>query len=286
MAEPLSGLELKNYIKNFCADNGADMTGFASADSWEKSEIPPDFRPGNIFPQTESVIVSGMSIPLPVVETTPSALHKEVYEATNRQLDELALKLTRRLNSMGFASFPFTRDTYTSMRALKENNMAAFAHIPAAVYAGLGNVGTNNCVLTPQFGPRVRFVSVFTAAEIPPDRIMTKELCIQCGLCSACCPAKAITPVYGKVKGLFDKKGCLKIHLDLVKKRSFPCGICTKVCPVGEDRTLYKSIDSDDKYRKEKTILGKNPEDPVYRSWEHIRKYGLSHKPDDESSRE
>lgn len=286
MTEPLSGQELKSYIKNFCADNGADMTGFASAEAWERSEIPPDFRPRSIFPQTESVIVSGMSMPLPVVETTPSALHKEVYETTNRQLDDLALKLTRRLNSMGFASFPFTRDTYTSMRALKENNMAAFAHIPAAVYAGLGNVGTNNCVLTPRFGPRVRFVSVFTEAKIPPDRMITEALCIQCGLCSACCPANAITPVQGQVKGLFDENGCLKIHLDLVKKRSFPCGICTKVCPVGEDRILYKNIDSDEKYRNEKSVLEKKPQSSEYRSWEHIRKYGLSRKSDDGSSRE
>jgi epoxyqueuosine reductase QueG len=286
MAKPLSGLEMKNYIKNFCADNGADMTGFASADSWDGSSIPTAFHPRHIFRQTESVIVSGMSMPLPVVETTPSALHKEVYETTNRQLDNLALKLTRRLNSMGFASFPFTRDTYTSMMALKENNMAAFAHIPAAVYAGLGRTGTNNCVLTPQFGPRVRFVSVFTEAKIPPDQMITEELCIQCGLCSACCPADAIKPVKGEVKGIFDKEGCLKIHLDLVKKRSFPCGICTKVCPVGEDRVLYKSIDSGEKYRKEKSTLGKNRGDPGYSSWEHIRKYGLSHKSDDKNSRE
>ena len=286
MAEPLSGLKLKNFIKNFCADNGAEMTGFASADAWDKSEIPPDFRPRSIFPQAESVIVSGMSIPLPVVDTTPSALNKEVYETTNRQLDDLALKLTRRLNSMGFASFPFTRDTYTSMRALKENNMAAFAHIPAAVYAGLGRVGTNNCVLTPEFGPRVRFVSVFTEAKIPPDQVITEELCIQCGLCSACCPANAITPVKGQVKGLFDEEGCLKIHIDLVKKRSFPCGICIKVCPVGEDRTLYKSMDSGNKYRDEKSVLEKNRRDSGYSSWEHIRKYGLSHKPDDGSGRE
>jgi hypothetical protein len=37
---------------------------------------------------------------------------------------------------MGHASFPFTRDTYTSMKALRVHNMAAFGHVPAAKYAG------------------------------------------------------------------------------------------------------------------------------------------------------
>ena len=274
------GQELKDDITRFCRERGADLVGFAPAERWDEGgAVPPAFRPTALFPPTRTVIVIGMSMPLPVVETTPSALHKELYDTTNRQLDDLAVELTRHLNRMGHASMPFTRDTYTSMRALRENNLAAFGHVPAATYAGLGTIGVNQCVLTPEFGPRVRFVSVFTEAALPPDPLQPKELCIRCGLCAACCPKNALTQREDRVIGDFDKAACLEMHEELVRKRCYPCGICTKVCPVGKDRVLYKSKGIRKKYLKEKERLAADPDDPEYRSWGHIRKYGVAHQP-------
>jgi len=279
MISSLEGRKLKDDIIRFCKERGADMVGFAPAERWDEfGEVPPDFRPKALFPQTRTVIVMGMSMPLPVVETTPSALHKELYDITNRQLDDLALELTRYLNRMGHASFPFTRDTYTSMRALRENNLAAFGHVPAAKYAGLGTIGMNQCILTPEFGPRVRFVSVFTDAEIPADPMQPKELCIKCGLCASLCPKKAIKPRDDRVIGDYDKTACLEMHEELVKQRCSPCGICTKVCPIGKDRLLYKSKGIRKKYMKERETLAGNPEAPEYKTWQHVRKYGIPHK--------
>jgi epoxyqueuosine reductase len=274
------GRKLKDDIIRFCKEKGADLVGFASVERWDEAgEVPQAFRPQAIFPQARTVIVIGMSMPLPVVESTPSALHKEIYETTNRQLDNLILELTRYLNRMGYASFPFTRDTYTSMRALREENLAAFGHVPAAKYAGLGTIGMNQCILTPEFGPRVRFASVFTAAEIPADPLAPQELCIKCGLCASLCPKAAIHPRADRISADFDKTACLEMHEELVKQRSFPCGICTKVCPVGKDRLLYKSRGSRKKYIKEKETLTVDPAAPEYQSWTHIRKYGVAHKP-------
>ena len=273
------GRELKDHVIRFCKENGADIVGFAPVERWDEAgEVPPAFRPQAIFPQARTVIVMAMSMPLPVVETTPSALHKEVYETTNRQLDNLAVELTRYLNRMGQASFPFTRDTYTSMRALREENMAAFGHVTAAKYAGLGTIGMSHCLLTPEFGPRVRFVSVFTAAQIPADQLQPGELCISCGLCASLCPKNAIRPREDGIIGDYDKTACLKMHEELVARRSHPCGVCTKVCPIGKDRLLYKSKGSRKKYVEEKDTLAINPDDPEYQSWTHIRKYGVAHK--------
>lgn len=274
----LEGRELRDDIIRFCKEHGADMVGFASAERWDEAgEVPVEFRPRTIFPPVSTVIVMGMSMPLPVVETTPSALHKEVYETTNRQLDSLIVELTRYLNRMGHASFPFTRDTYTSMRALREENMAAFGHVPAAKYAGLGTIGMSHCLLTPEFGPRVRFASVLTAAQIPPDQLQPDELCIKCGLCASLCPKNAIRPREDCIIGDYDKTACLRMHEELVARRSHPCGVCTKVCPIGKDRLLYKSKGSRKKYVEEKDTLAINPDDPKYQSWTHIRKYGVAH---------
>lgn len=55
----------------------------------------------------------------------------------------------------------------------------------APYLAGLGSFGVNNVLLTPEFGPRVRFASVFTTAEFPPDPVIDADLCTRC---IAVCP--------------------------------------------------------------------------------------------------
>lgn len=98
--------DLKGLIIRFCKDRGADLVGFAPVERWDKAgEVPPDFRPQAIWSPARTVIVIGMEMPLPIVETTPSILHKETYDTSNRELDQLAYDLTRYLNRLGHASF-------------------------------------------------------------------------------------------------------------------------------------------------------------------------------------
>jgi epoxyqueuosine reductase len=268
--------DLKGLIIQFCKDRGADLVGFAPVERWDEAgEVPPDFRPQAIWPPARTVIVMGMEMPLPIVETTPSILHKELYDTSNRSLDQLAYDLTRHLNRLGHASFFFPRDGYSSLKALREKNLAAFSHVMAAKYAGLGTIGASHNLLTPEFGPRVRLVSVFTSASLPPDRMVDKELCIKCEACAKCCPKKAITMRKDRVIGDYDKTACLEMAEELTARRCYPCGICTKVCPVGKDRLLYKQGGVMKKYLKEAEALAANPDDPEYKSWSHIRKYGV-----------
>ncbi|HET6461396.1 MAG TPA: epoxyqueuosine reductase [Syntrophales bacterium] len=267
--------ELKDQIMNFCKERGADIVGFAPVERWDDAgEVPPDFRPRSLWPPARTVIVIGLETPLPIVETTPSVLHRELYRTANRKLDTLAYDLTRHLNRMGHASFFFGRDVYASLKALREVPMAAFSHVMAAKYAGLGTVGVSHCLLTQEFGPRVRFVSVFTTAVIPPDPLIEKELCIKCELCCRCCPKKALKMRKDGVVGDYDKMACLEMAEDLTQKGCYPCGICTKVCPIGKDRELYSQEGIKKKYLKEAKALAANPDDPEYKSWTHVRKYG------------
>ncbi|HHV75858.1 MAG TPA: epoxyqueuosine reductase [Syntrophothermus lipocalidus] len=267
--------DLKLAVVSFCREQGADVVGFASVERWnEQNEVPGDHRPQTLFPPAKTVIVIGLSMPLPVVETTPSILHKEAYDTTNRQLDSLALALVRYLNARGHASHFFSRDGFGSLGAIKEKPGIAFNHIPAARYAGLGTVGLSNLILTPEFGSRVRFVSVFTAAPIPGDPMIEKDLCIQCGACARLCPVNAIIPVEGSVVGNFDREACLERHIELTRKKRYPCGICTKVCPVGKDRLLYRQKGIIKKYENEEETLKNNPDHPDYKSWTVVRRFG------------
>lgn len=276
----MEGQELKTHVINFCKDHGADIVGFAPVERWDKyNEVPEDFRPRSVWPPARTVIVMGIGMPLPVVETTPSVLHMELYKTVNIQLDSLAVSLMRHLNRIGHASFFFTRDGYSSMKALREKNLAAFSHVMAAKYAGLGTIGASHCLLTKEFGPRVRLISVFTEAVVPPDPVLEKELCIKCKACAICCPNKCITMRDDRVIGDYDSAACLAKAEELTARRCYPCGICTKVCPVGQDRKLYKEKGTRKKYLNEAEALAENPRDPEYRSWQHIRSYGVQAGP-------
>jgi len=266
---------LKEEVIRFCRERDVALVGFAPVERWkEADEVPPRFRPQAIWSPTETVIVMGLPMLLPVVETSPSVLHKEMYTIVNRRLDTLAYDLACFLNSKGYASSFFGRDTYASLKSFRDAPFAAFSHVMAAKYAGLGTIGVSHCLLTKEFGPRVRFVSVFTAASLPGDPLLKEELCIKCALCIKCCPKQALAMRQDQVIGDYDKAACLAMHEELVRRRSYPCGICTKVCPVGEDRRLYSEKGISKKYLREAEALAADPDDPTYASWTHVRKWG------------
>lgn len=274
--------KLKDEISNYLYDRGADLIGFSSVETWKQKGIVPEaFRPDSIWPLAKSVIVIGLQMPLPIVETTPSVLHKEAYRTCNRQLDNMAFDLTRWLNRKGYASTFFSRDCYTNINALIRKPIVAFAHNPAAEYSGLGTIGINNTMLTKQYGPRVRFVSVFCIAELSPDQILETNLCIRCGACVECCPVNALTISKDELKNNkvvvanYDKLACSNWHKQLLNRGYYPCGVCIKVCPVGDDRELYKRKNVFKHYRNEVEAIDSDTDDPIYKSWKHIRSYGI-----------
>ncbi len=70
-----------------------------------------------------------------------------------------------------------------------------FSHRHAAARAGLGEFGYNNVVLTREFGPRQRFNSIITEAELVPDPLIAKPICLReaCLICLKACIVEAIT---------------------------------------------------------------------------------------------
>ncbi len=272
----LSSPNLKRQLQNKCRALGIPIVGFAPVKRWKNppaelpkipsSWIPEDFWPQSIFPEARTVIVIGLPVSLPIVETAPSIYYHELYKTVNMLLDLRAYEIANFLNKNGFASICLPRDGYGDISILIEKPFAFFSHKHAAYLAGLGSFGHNNVLLTQQFGPRVRFTSIFTSAEIEPDPIIGEDLCIHCLACAKNCPAGAIQesdtfpPPVNKIR-------CAKRNAALRGDFRSPCGICIKVCPVGRDRELYGrkiiSIYSGDKQFEK-----------YHKAWAHVRKYG------------
>lgn len=276
----MTGTGLKKDIADYLQDRGADLVGFASSGQWDQDgQVSDAYRPASIWPRVRSVIVVGLQMPLPIVETTPSVQHRDLYTTSNRRLDDLAFDLTRRLNRLGHAAIPLSRDGYANIHMLIRKPAAAFAHIFSAYYAGLGHIGVNNTILTRAFGPRVRFVSVFTDAHLPSVAKRPERLCIRCGACIRLCPVQALQM---NKKDLADPRiavaayrriACAQWARALTEKGCYPCGICIKVCPVGEDRKLYGREKTLRHYAGEKEAA-MDTDDPYYRAWAHIRAHG------------
>jgi epoxyqueuosine reductase len=262
--------ELKQAIRDRCRQMEIPLVGVADVGRWErplfKPWIPEAFHPQSIFPEARTVIVIGLPIHLPVLETAPSNYYRELYTTVNTLLDQYTYRLAAFLNEQGYPSIFTPRDGYGNIDVLLENPTAFFSQRHAAFLAGLGTFGVNNMILTPRYGPRVRFGSVITAADLTPDPLMEDELCTRCMLCVRMCPAEALERKDYPV-GLTDKHACASNSASLQKCLIAPCGICIKVCPVGEDRMHFNRTDASMYARKEQYPA-------QHRAWEHVRAYG------------
>jgi epoxyqueuosine reductase QueG len=90
-----------------------------------------------------------------------------------QELNELAYRLARHLELNGFFAYPIPAMDPSDPLSLS----GEISHKHAAPAAGLGDLGWNNLVLTPQSGSRQMFVSVITDAPLEEDPVFTKELC-------------------------------------------------------------------------------------------------------------
>ncbi len=186
---------LKQQLKREAKKLGANLIGFANVERWEEYRYTqPEYYPQSIWPWAKTVIVMAVQIFPSMIETTPSVLYSELYNTTNRMLDEIGYRMANLLNTLGFRAHFFPRDCYGDISVLVKKPEAPFSHVIAGYYAGLGTIGMNHALLAKEYGPRIRLVSVITDAEVAPDKMIEKDICIRCGQCVKGCPIQAFTP--------------------------------------------------------------------------------------------
>lgn len=258
---------------------GIPLVGFAPVERWSnpprelpntfKEWIPDEFWPQSIYPEAKTVIVIGLPVQLPIVETAPSIYYHELYNIVNTLLDSKAYEISNFLTDQGYPSIYLPRDGYGDIDILLEKPLAFFSHKHAAYLAGMGSFGENNVILTPEYGPRVRFTSIFTTAPIEGDPISGEDLCTHCNRCIRECPVHAILEKTGydvDSPTPIDKIACAQRSKNLRKDYKSPCGICIKVCPVGRDRMVFS--------RENMSIYTDKNDNEYKKAWEHVKKYG------------
>lgn len=225
--------EIKRIAKFF----GADLCGITDLDDrWmytsrvdtrDMTDAPHDLPAG-----LTSVIVLGHQMDEELVATYPSAL---AGAATGREYSHeaaIVMQLAAYIRNLGYEAVPSMNDT-----ALV---------IPYAVKAGLGEYARNQMVITPQFGPRLRFSKIFTNLPLDYDQPKPKGVKAFCDICTKCadaCPVKALPfgPPSTDTANVSAIKGVRKWTSDAEKcfsfwaKLSSDCAICMRVCPFNRD---------------------------------------------------
>ncbi|MCL1817034.1 MAG: 4Fe-4S dicluster domain-containing protein, partial [Clostridiales bacterium] len=122
-------------------------------------------------------------------------------------------------------------------------------HVPIAIDAGLGQLGRNGYLLTPEWGPCCRITTVTTEMPLIPDKPVDYGMDYFCKICKKCahnCPSRAVPQgdkeeVRGFVKYHIDPDKCFKFWLSK-PDRWFGCAICMKTCPWNRKNTWYHQL--------------------------------------------
>lgn len=233
--------ELKQRICKKARELGANLIRSCPVERWAEYPIQrPEFWPQHIWPWVKNVIVLGIPLYVPMMAAAPSMIYQELYDTSNRILDDMAYRLTNFITTeLGYRTLYFPRDCYYSIEVLLDRPEAAFSHVLAAYYAGMGTIGDSHNLITREFGPRLRMVSVLTDAPIAADAMLEEQLCTHCGRCLRECPMHCFTR-RGAAEYVMDKTACTRYHVELKRAHHWPCGRCALVCPVGDDLVPYR----------------------------------------------
>ena len=183
---------------------GMDLVGVGNIERW--AGCPPMMSPAGLLPTARSVVVCALHHGDGVVELGgekhPQAIGPYASQYyMNAHLDCVSFEIGRFLEDAGFPSIPVTVSNiwrYREYKELKAVFSPDMSHIYAAVAAGLAELGYSGLALTPQYGPRQRFVSIVTEAALTPDPLLPgNTLCDRCGLCVKKCPAGALDKELG-----------------------------------------------------------------------------------------
>ncbi|MBO5220945.1 MAG: hypothetical protein J6C26_01385 [Clostridia bacterium] len=316
--------KMTQLVKAFAHELGVDLVGFANIERFD--EAPIKMSPKGIMPTAKTVIVCAVHHPDATIELEGGLKgDSQIFESyrvqytMNAKLDHISFRIAHFLEQSGFNAVPIVSSNIWRYRNYKELD-AVFSpdmsHIYASVCAGLCEMGWNGLALSPEYGPRNRFVSIITDAELEPTPLLPGgTLCDMCGECIRCCPTDAYRKEVNGVNylNIKDRDGKVYTHkfanknlwrcawgehfdLDLddeipdvvtekeivdrcIKKgkRGGEMGVCLKVC-VPKNRR-YKDEAYSPFYRRRRLIA--DPNLPVSREvYDRMSRFGLQYHAD------
>lgn len=172
------------------------------------------------------------------VEAGPTHMYFHHYRTVNAFIDQATLKLCNALQQWGYLAMPIAASQTINKDGWNYNGL--FPHRTGATRSGLGWIGKNCCLITEDFGPRVRLGTVLTNMDFDYGTPIETSECGECNLCVKACPANALKGNSWHAgierQELLDPKICSDHMRSKYQHigRGAVCGICIKSCPMGK----------------------------------------------------
>ncbi|WFN37015.1 epoxyqueuosine reductase [Methanomicrobium antiquum] len=214
-------------VKTFIEDSEASVFGFC--DLGKINNLP--------FPKLTTGISLGISLNPKIVlslKNGPDKSYVSEWESVNKRLHYLSESICQFLREEGYnADFIPASKTIND----PDNLFAEFPHKTAATNAGLGWIGKCALLITKEYGPALRLITVFTNAPLSCGIPVTKSYCGDCEECKLACPAGAVSgkewsPEIFRDEFL-DSHRCFEYSRTRGESAGFNhgiCGICVASC--------------------------------------------------------
>jgi epoxyqueuosine reductase len=219
----------RGFLEEMKKKLDVDLIGAASAD--QSKELKDKAAP--FLPAVKSVVVFAkatyrevVSLLGPFKETGAPELGEVLGVHTNYingRLNRAVHEMADIFHTEGYRSIPLcvAPGFITDQRYLK----ALFSYKHAAELAGLGTIGRNSLLITPEFGPRVRLACLLTEAPVETTHRKQKKQCRKCDACIRVCPAQAIhVPESGQPCAI-NRFACRAY-----RQAGLVCSVCLKAC--------------------------------------------------------
>ncbi|MBN1779727.1 epoxyqueuosine reductase [bacterium] len=219
-----------------------DYFGFADLYRYQAELVKSGGKIVSGYPRGISI---GIALPDVIVDFMPDREDPNVaceykthcYDIMNERLNLIASRVSSFLTQKGYRTLPIP----ASERTNEAEAIPTVSHKMIAHIAGLGWIGKNCLLITPDHGPRVRFVSLLTDAPVNGTDNPIEQRCHECDACVNICPSKAIKGINYETgsarEDRFEHLKCQAYFESMSEKTKWDvCGMCLTICPYGKKR--------------------------------------------------
>ena len=169
---------LQVELKKILFEKGADLAGVGSLKGVKNCQ----------FQTGVSVAVALPGNVILDLRDGPTEEYYHLYGTLNEKLNQIVTAGEAFLKAQGYEAYAQTTDRVV----VNEENISPIPHKTVAARAGLGWIGKNCLLVTPQYGSAVRISSLLTNAPLSEEEPILKSRCGGCRACVEHCPAQAL----------------------------------------------------------------------------------------------
>lgn len=231
--------KLRVELEAYSRDIGIDLFGVANLTDYQVRSFI--MRQGgehiSAFPRSISL---GIRLLDPIVDQLyrheePSAIYsyRGLYDSVNANLNRAALIIAKKIQEVGSKAYLIPASQTINDRKLE----GAISHKLSAHLSGLGWIGKSCLLITPEFGPRVRFATILTDVSFETGKPIS-NMCGDCRECVEICPPRAFTGAAFDTSEPRDVRFRAHQCRDYTQRRAHQlgegiCGLCVYICPYG-----------------------------------------------------